>query len=145
MTFPPFFIAVPKDQSVAANNTLSGIGFAVASPVASATTITNVATSSDQSLIKNASIHITQDASGTNRLISLTAENTLAGGTATITIVVGDPNISSGGTATAKFNVRVGPTRVINASNSHIINIVDNSPADLYPSQVVRSEERRVW
>jgi len=139
VVYPPFFISAPKDQSVAAGGTLAGVAFAVASPVAAASTITNVATSSDQSLIKDANIHITQDASGTNRLISITAESNTKGGTAVVTLVVGDPALSSGGTATTKFNVTVRPTRIITLSNSGIINIIDNAPASPYPSQIVVS------
>src|SRR5262249_11937104 len=84
-------------------------------------------------LIKDANITTSSDASGTNRTVKIVAEST-TGGTAIVTLTVTDP--SNNKSQTAKFNVNVRPTRIINVSNNHPITIVDNSPADVYPSTV---------
>jgi subtilisin-like proprotein convertase family protein len=138
VVFPPYFITSPSDQSVAAGGTLANVKYAVGpgTPAVSATTLTNGFLSSDKTLVDPAKASFTVDASGTNRTVTIVAEKSTGGGTATVTLIVGDPAVGSGGTSTAKFNVTVRPSRVINLTNSVPITIVDNSPADVYPSQI---------
>ena len=133
--YPPYFITSPGAQTVAAGGTLSGIAFQVASPTAAATTLTMSGKSSDQTVVKDA--NITFGGSGTNRTVNVTAESVAGGGTATITLTVTDPANSK--TATTTFALTVRPPRVRNYANNHIINIIDNSAADLYPSKITVS------
>lgn len=138
LVFPPFFISSPGPQSVAAGGQLANIPFKIASQTAAANTLTAVGTSDNQSVVKDANIIIaSSDASGTNRTITLTAEKSQTGGTANITITVTDP--ANNATAKATFAVTVGKSRVLNFANNHLINIIDNSTADVYPSQITVS------
>ena len=136
VVFPPFFISSPGPASVAAGGTLAAVPFKVASPVDPASALTMSGHSSDQSLVKDANILFTTDASGTNRTVSITSESATSGGTATITLTVNDPTPGNVASANAQYAITVLPSRVRHYTNSTSINIPLVGAADLYPSTI---------
>jgi len=127
---PPSITAIPT-QATPAGTTTTNIAFSVGDPEGATLTIT--ASSSDQSLVKDSDI-VVNIPSGTpgTRTVRVTTQPGVQG-SATITLRVKDPGNNEVSTT---FTVNVRPTRERVYTNSRLITIKDNAPAEDYPSVI---------
>jgi subtilisin-like proprotein convertase family protein len=132
--YPPTLSAIPDQTLTAGSNIL--VGFTVTSQNQGSPTLAVTATSSDQTLVKNAKLTITPaSAAGVaNRTLQITAEQN-ARGSATITLTAVDT--SNGNVSTVgNFKLTVLPTPIHNFATTAQITIPDVGPAAPYPSQL---------
>ena len=134
--YPPVLSAIPDQTLTAGSNIL--IGFTVSSQNQGTPTLVVTATSSDQTLVKNANLIVTPGSSAVqNRTLQITAEQN-AQGSATITLTATD---TSNGNVTSQtnFKLTVMPTPIHSFASSAQITIPDVGAATPYPSQLTVS------
>jgi subtilisin-like proprotein convertase family protein len=127
---PPTISSIGPQVAIGTNTT-PPIGFTVGDLDSATVTIT--ATSSDQAVVKNASIVVnTPSGAPGARTVQITPERVTNQATTTITLTVSDGWL----TASTSFVLSVQPPRDSTYANTQAITIRDNTTADPYPSTI---------